>query len=214
MKGIKSKLIFILFFVIYSLLGIYYIDRSPTQGDETHHLLTIVSIAKDQDIDLTDNYQNIDQYGFFKGKVDHHTIIRENKEYLFHGLGLFQVILVPFYQIAGRLGVTIFLSTISALLIFNIYRYSTYVTKNEKLSFGVTFAIGLCLPLSNYSFLIFVETTAALCILFFIRIIHSQKPNYLLLAILIGITPWLHLRFLLVTFVFIMIIIKLIPVFD
>lgn len=200
MKDIKSKLIFTFFFVIYSLLGIYYINHSPAQGDEAHYLLTTVSIAHDQDIDLTNNYQDIN-------RIDHHTIIRNGKEYLYHGLGLFQVILVPFYQIGGRVGVTIFLSIISALLILNIYKYCASVTKNESLSFWITIAIGLSLPLSNYSFLVFVETTAALFILASIRIINSQKPNYLLLAIIIGIIPWLHLRFLSIAFILLIILV-------
>lgn len=196
----KSKKIAIflsfVFFIFYSITSYIYQNSNPARGDEVHYLITASSIANDFDLDLNNNYEDKDYKTYFQGNLDRHTIITQNgKERLYHGMGSFQFLIAPFYKIGGRLLVMIFLSFVSSILINQIFKVSTKITKNLNLSLITTIFIGLNLPISQYSFLVFMEILAALTILLIFYRLYQNRFSAVTF-LLLGFLPWIHLRFL------------------
>lgn len=205
-----DKYLLSFFLVLYSLVGFIYILSVPLKGDEVHYLLNAISIIKDHDIYLENNYEQRDYQDFFQGNLDKHVVIGVNgHEYLSNIPGFFTFVILPGFFILERLGATLIISLMAAILIREIYLLSLDLTRNQKFSFMITVLIGLSLPFAQYSYLLFPEITAALFITYIFRNLLRHNFN-LISALFISILPWIHTRFLpvSVTFLILFIIFK------
>lgn len=95
-KQLWSLLIPILFFCLY----LHYSNvsgRTPT-GDEPHYVLTTISLIKDQDINLLNNYTNKDYLDFGQyGELQMHAIEYDKGIFFSTHSYWFSLILAPFY---------------------------------------------------------------------------------------------------------------------
>lgn len=187
--------LFVLISTLLIITSFLYIRNVPAKGDEVHYLVNAISIIRDQDLALENNY--------VEDGIDRHTVVgRDGHEYLYHGLGLFPFIISLGYFGGERLGAT-FLNTIFALLLFfQIFQFSFEISKKYFTSLITTFILFLNLPLAQFTFLLFPEIIGALLILTITRYFIFRKTSLFLVSFLIGILPWIHIRFLLPSLVF------------
>lgn len=197
-----TYLIFSLFSIYLLITSFIYSLNTQPKGDELHYLVTSKSIVNDKDIWLENNYDNKDYSEYFTGNIDRHSVkSKDNHEYLYHGLGLFPFLISPGFKILGKTGSILTISIISCLFFIYLYSFLKKLS-SPKAALTLTIILGLTLPLSQYSFLLFPEIVGAFLILFsYSQIISSTKPSFLTL-VSIGLLPWIHLRFITVAFAF------------
>lgn len=196
-KQIVLCVIYIFLALIFIPTALIYTQRHSPRGDEFHYLLTVTSIVEDHDLSLTNNYRGNDYYPADKINIDKHTIVgRNGGEYLMHGLGLFQLILVPAFALAGRAGTVIFHVLIYLFLCIQIFQLCYKLSNSKILSILITVIFSLGLPLAPYSILLFIEITASLLILLCLRLFLHHKSHTYKYAIIASSLAWLHLRFI------------------
>lgn len=208
-----SLILFFVFCLIYTAVALLLV-RQPqgpgggTRGDEPHYLVMGYSLWKDKDLELTNNYQNKDWLEFHKqAALDPHVGQgRQEQMYPIHSLGL-SLFVLPFYLLAGVLGIRIFLGFCAALLVANIFLFCFEVTKNKNASLLVASVLGISVPLVTNSVLIFPEILAGLVIVWLARRLYHYskwKPSILsclTMGFCLGLLPWLHVRYLIIVFV-------------
>lgn len=196
----------LLFFPIYLLIStILYSKLTIPKGDEVHYLITAESIVKDGDLYLENNYSGdiTGKFGYLE--LDKHTVKgRGGHEILGHGLTIFPVIIAPFYFIAGKLGVSLFLSLICILLFKQAIKLCLSITNNAPITWIVCLSLFITLPLVQFSFLVFPEMLGGLLIIFSLNEALSRKKLSSTSAFLIGLMPWVHVRFLTVSIFFVL----------
>jgi hypothetical protein len=134
------------------------------------------------------------------------TEVKQSGMFTKHGLGL-SILIAPFYALSGRSGVMLVLTIIYSLLGVNIFMLLNDIYKMPFLSSIVTLATILSCPFICYSSLIFPSLTAALLFTYSFRQIRllsmgekSLTPTrYLLVGLSIGILPWLHSIYILLS---------------
>lgn len=179
--------------ILILLLGIFFafqsltwIKQSPPRGDEYHYLITSQSLSQDHDLWLENNYSS---------DVDPHWVTgRDGHMYLYHGLGLFPVLITPAYAIAGRAGVAVFLAIFYTALLICMQLLFYKLTKDKTASLLATLAAGVSIPLASFSTLVFPEVIAAFLITFSILMLVSKKPFWTFISL--SLLVWIHLRFL------------------
>lgn len=178
-------------FCVFALIVLYISPKTPPKGDEIHYLLTAHSLIYDHDLDIGNNYTQRDYSLWTEVEIDSHAVVgQDNGEYMYHGLGLFPIILALPYAIAGRLGVHLFLVGIFILLIHQLYKFSLIIGVKPKMAMLILAIFSLSVPLLNYSFVIFPEVFGALLIIFSLN--HKTSS-------FVGLLPWIHLRFIPIT---------------
>jgi hypothetical protein len=169
-------------------------------GDEPHYLLLSYSLVKDRDFDLANNYNQRDYRAFYPYDIDPHTVSgTRGRAMLSHDVGL-PILLVPGYALGGRIGATVELNIIAALLALGIYEAAIEVAASPT---GAILAWGFfafSAPLVIYESQIFPETAGVACalwaVILFSKFIKSGKSALLWwLAFLIALLPWLNMRF-------------------
>lgn len=195
----KFQFLVLFFLVLYSLLAIVYNQNVPPKGDEIHYLVMVKSLISDHDLALENNYP---EFSSFYPNLDPHTVTgTNNHQYSLHDPGL-PILILPFFILGGRVGVSIMMSFIGALLIGQIFLFSQKLSNSPSISFWASFALGFSLPFIQYSFLIFGELVGALFILIiFQNILQKEKLNYRLI-VMATFLPWLHIRLLPLSFIF------------
>ncbi|MDO8619124.1 MAG: hypothetical protein Q7R49_04260 [Candidatus Daviesbacteria bacterium] len=191
----KPKLLLVFFSIYIVFISSVYSLFVYPKGDEVHYLITASSIVKDQDIWLENNYANHDYPAEYK-TIDHHTIKSPNgHEVLYHGLGFYQLLISPGYDLLGKVGAVLTSSIFAILLAIQIYKFCNEVISQKESSLICTGIVMICLPLAQYSFLVFPEIIGAFLIVLNIRAIFNKPSLDILTAVSIGIMPWIHVRF-------------------
>jgi hypothetical protein len=187
MVNLKSYILFIIA-IVFIAFTLFYSHIVPPKGDEVHYLITATSITKDKDIWLENNYPPV---------LDRHTITRpDGHDYLYHGLGLFPFLISPGFAILGRFGSVLTITLLSILLIIQMFKFLSETSKSKNIALIVTAIASFSLPLANYYLLLFPEIAGALLILVTVRYFFKSQYNELLVFSLIGLLPWIHIRFL------------------
>jgi hypothetical protein len=116
----SALLLFLITFAVYALLVLFF-SRPPgmsmTNGDEPHYLLQMHSLLVDHDLEVQNNYANLDYRDFFVGE----TLNVGAYLYQYHGrtirhhfsLGM-PLLLTPAYALGGRVGVQLLLALLTA----------------------------------------------------------------------------------------------------
>jgi len=189
------KPVLLFFFFYYLLIGFIYFANSPPKGDEVHYLLTTESIINYRTLAVGESYNRL-AYNIWYKTLDRHSVKGQNgQEFIYHGLGLFPVILVPGYLLFGRYGamLTVIIFAIGSLhFMANIIKK---ITDSDFATLITIFLVGISVPFSEYAFLIFPEMVG-LFILSAITWFMLQNKKMLTTTILIGVLPWIHIRFL------------------
>ncbi|HEX9494533.1 MAG TPA: hypothetical protein VGA38_02095 [Candidatus Limnocylindria bacterium] len=99
----------------------YHRAVQPTQSDEPHYLLITQSLVLDGDLDLANDYAGDRYRSFYEDTFpDVHAIGVGPHFYPIRDLGL-PVVAVPFFALAGRLGVMVLVSIVGAALVAQLY---------------------------------------------------------------------------------------------
>ena len=190
-----SRELFAAFSLIYVLSGLYVTLSYPPTTDEPHYLTIAESILKDGDIMVANNYEARDYTAFFpSAEIDPHAVITpDGRMYSQHTLGL-PVLVLPFYALAGRWGVSVLLSVLAAAFAAWVY----LLCRKEgirKESCAVTAVLtGITCPLYFASNLVFTEVPAA--VLSAAALLNMGSPW--IPAAAGSALPWLHPRYALI----------------
>ncbi len=197
----RYHLILLLLFcsMLYFVTSFWYVQySSPPSGDEPHYLVISQTLLKYHSLDVMRDYTNGDYRSFFPMHLDPHVTYNERGQLLpIHGIGGPILWLLPYY-FWGRLGAVLFMTVVSLLIIFNIYAFlvSMHIRKRYALLVSLAFALGS--PLYIYAHLLFIEPIAALAGIYVLRKVFQPEVtlvDVILSSILLGILPWVHIRF-------------------
>ena len=117
-----------------------------------------------------------------------------------HNIGGPVLWLLP-YALLGRMGVLLFMSIITVLIVVNIYCCLLSIGISERSAFLAGLAYGLASPLTIYAHLSFVEPLGALIVIYLLRLLLAPElkiRQVVLGALLLSLLPWVHIRFALV----------------
>ncbi len=200
----RYHLILLLVFcsILYFATSFWYVQySSPPSGDEPHYLVISQTLLKYHSLDVMQDYTNGDYRSFFPMRIDPHVTYNQREQLLpIHGIGGPILWLLPYY-FWGRLGAVLFMTVISLLIIFNIYAFLVTMHIRRRYALLVSLAFALGSPLYIYAHLLFIEPLAALAGIYVPRKVFQQEVTLVdvtLSSILLGILPWIHIRFALV----------------
>jgi hypothetical protein len=211
--------LFLLTFFIYLLLASGFVARlEHLSGDEPHYLVLTHSILKDHDLEVSNNYAHKDYYSFYPGELEpaaHRGKKSASKLYSNHPPG-FSIYLLPFYYLGGMHGGrwSLFLlrgsiAFLAALLSVAIASFIKEIIKDSKFILLGWLGVTLTSPLLFYSRHLYPEVPAALISLLVVKTIRKIKSatwlKLLFMGAGIGMLPWLGQKFLLLSFVLILI---------
>ena len=175
-------------------------------GDEPHYLLISHSLARDGDLDLSNNYEfkDFESYMPAQAPLRPHTVPgkKPGSRYSFHSPGI-AVLLLPFYLLGLALGKSalIFLvrfgmSLIGAFFGIQIYLYAREAWGRERLALGLWILVTLTAPVFFYSIHIYPEIFVAAAGLYVFRRLRFAKAlktgDYILIGFLIVSFVWFH----------------------
>src|SRR5947207_11253777 len=114
-----------------------------------------------------------------------------------HSVGAPILWVLPFY-VLGRLGAVFFISVLSILIIVNIYKLLITMNIGATYAFVVSMAYAIASPVYLYSHLTFIEPVGALISIYVLRKILQKErtlTEVIISSLLLGILPWVHIRF-------------------
>ncbi|HPD18240.1 MAG TPA: hypothetical protein PLF61_01110, partial [Candidatus Goldiibacteriota bacterium] len=197
----KNKVIFTFMFAFYLLTTSYVTFMYPPTGDEPHYITIAISIVKDFDFNLTNNYENKECFrNYYPEYINDyrnlHTLktMKNGGDYSTHNIGL-PLLISPLIIANGRYWLQFFMNFISALLMLMIYLLLKKMQISNENSFLMTAIFGICMPFIAHSSLILTEIPAALLISYCIYFLIDDNKNFckkMLFFISIGFFPWLH----------------------
>lgn len=200
-KNLLPLSLFFFFLVFYSFTNLVLDKREIISGDSVHALLTTVSLIKDHDLNLKNNYDRKDYESFYHTPLPDRQIWTNTKgeELPLHPPGL-SVLLMPAYALGQRLGAELFMGFLTSLLVLNLFLLIKQVTSSDKSALIVSTILGLSAPIIYFSPQIYREIPVALIFVFSIRQIldWSKTPTWkiLLTGFLLAFIPWLHTKYL------------------
>ena len=207
--------VFLLSWLIYSLVPPYVMQTWKITGDEPHYLLAAHSLVYDGDLDLKNNYLNGDHKPFYFGFLDPHVKEQADGKWLLaHDIGL-PVLMAPAYALDGRLGVMRFFAFVGAILAAQMFLLGWEVSGRWQGGALGWLAMAFSAPLALYVFQIYPEMIGGLLVLWSTRQI-LNTPSWLnpnshrlgfwslefgilksgLLAFALALLPWLSGRYL------------------
>ncbi|MEO8286288.1 MAG: NHL repeat-containing protein [Chloroflexota bacterium] len=195
--------------------------NSPPTGDQPFYLLDTISLVQDGDLELSNNYANLDEEKFYK-LAPHPpdfvgmsapsplprqlavSIARPPEElYGFHPPGL-GAMLVPAWIIGSWFALwwpatILFMCIVGALIATNIFLLAYETTGRKWVAIAVWLALSFTSPIMSYSYLIFSELPTGLVAVYaFRRLALGWKANgplrLILVGACIGYIPWLAVR--------------------
>jgi len=178
-------------------------------GDEPHYLLITHSIIFDRDVNLRNNYLNMDYKKFYPGELGFHAHYGKKGEdywYSFHLPGL-SFLLIPFYWLSlkfpflinylPRSFITIVIS-FSGIQLFLLLSQSGISRFN---SFLVWFLYSFTSPILFFSFHIYPEPISLAISLYLIRkfiFLNFKKLDFLFIPLSFFLFPWLGAKYILI----------------
>ncbi len=170
-------------------------------GDEPHYLLAAHSLAVDFDLDLANNYDQLDYLAFYY----HHQLDRQirtdqaGQQILNHQLGL-PVLIAPIYALGGRTGVLAMQAVLGGFLAALTFKLARFISQDETAALGATLVVALSPPLLMYPYLVYPELIGAFLttlVLYFAVTRDEPTPGAFAVVVLSLITlPWLNRRFM------------------
>ncbi|MDQ5858518.1 MAG: hypothetical protein M3542_09630, partial [Acidobacteriota bacterium] len=132
--------------------------RSHAQGDEPHYLLATHSLLADGDLDLKNNYRNLDYQPFYPVELElrHALVNARNEDVPAHDVGV-SVFLLPGYALGDRRGAMIELAVIAAVLALGIYELARGLGASRVAAVRAWGLFAFVSPLLVYSSQIYPE---------------------------------------------------------
>jgi hypothetical protein len=166
-------------------------------GDEPHYLMMTVSLLKEWDLNLADNYARLDYQAFTPNRITPHRSTFEAETLYSHHLPGLSIMLVPSYWLAGRNGTVFFLTFFSALTAWMVSRWSINLGLNRHASVFSAIALGWTLPAIMIGGMAFPELPAAACLTAVLWWFSTKKSPVLHMigCVLLCALPWFHLKY-------------------
>lgn len=164
----------------------YHRAVQPTQSDEPQYLLITQSLVLDGDLDLANDYAGDRYRTFYEDTFPVvHAIQVGPRFYPIRDLGL-PVAAVPFFAIAGRLGVMLLVSLVAAALVAQLYLLLRDLAVRPGVAVAATALVAFTHPVLTYaSAEIEPELFAALLFVIAVRALRSGRrasPRQLAIA--------------------------------
>jgi hypothetical protein len=163
----------------------YHRAVQPTQSDEPQYLLITQSLQLDGDLDLANDYAGQRYRSFYEDTfTDVHAIQVGSRFYPIRDLGL-PVVSLPFFAIAGRLGVMVLVSLVAAVLVAQLYLLERDLGVAPRVALIAAALVALLHPFLTYaSAEIEPELFAALLFVVAVRVLrHGTRSSPRALAI-------------------------------
>ena len=155
----RYHLILLLLFcgILYFTTSLWYVEySSPPSGDEPHYLVISQTLLKYHSLDVMQDYKHGDYRSFSPVYINPHVSHNERGQVLpVHGIGGPVLWLLPYYFL-GWLGAVWFISLVSVLIIFNIYKFRITMHMSKGYAFVVGLAYAVASLLYMYSHLTFI----------------------------------------------------------
>ncbi len=185
--------------IIFFTTAIFYVQfSSPPSGDEPHYLIISQTLLKYHSLNVMLDYNHGDYRVFFPAHIDPHVSHNPQGQLLpLHGIGAPILWLLPF-ALLGRLGAVFFISLVSVLIIVNIYQFLITMNISQRYALIVSLAYAIASPFYIYAHLTFIEPIGAFVCIYALRKIFQKELNgsdILISSLLLGILPWVHIRF-------------------
>ena len=184
--------------VVFVSTAFYYVYSSPPTGDEPHFLVISQTLLKYHSLNVMLDYTHGDYRTFYPTNLAPHVSYSASGQLLpLHSIGAPILWLIPYY-FWGRLGAVLFISCIAVLIILNIYWLLLIMGISRKYALIVSLAYMLASPVYLYSHLTFIEPIGALLCIYVLRKVLQKEistADILVSSLLLGILPWIHIRF-------------------
>ncbi len=184
------------------LLLLPFVARSwRATGDEPHYLLAAHSLVYDADLDLSNNYAQMDYLNFYFSRdiAPQVRLNRAGRQILNHYPGLVFLI-APAYAAAGRFGVLFFQAVMGGLLASLTFKLAHFISGNTPAALLATGVAALVPPLLMYPYLVYPELVAALLttLILYLAISRDQAGLGPMLTVFVALAmlPWLNRRFI------------------
>ncbi len=209
------------FVVSLSLVPALLRTSSPPTGDQPYYLMDAISLVRDGDLDVSNNYAHRDENAFyflaprprgFRGQsapypLPPHLIVSparpRSEAYDYHAPGL-GILIVPAWIVGSWFhlwwpATVVFMCLVGALVGVNVFLLAFQAAGDIRVAWVVWAAMTFSAPLMCYSILIFTELPASLLILYAFRRYSvgwgANRPRQLALAgLCVGYIPWLSWR--------------------
>jgi hypothetical protein len=199
-----NVLLIVLCFV--TLLAIrLHVDRFNT-GDEPHYLLMAYSLEHDHDLNLYNNFKQMDYLSYYPAEippqgqiVNKQLAVGSEKWYSIHSVGL-PVIMAPILMTTGRLGLTIFITLVATATVVLVYFWVRQTVNNRKIALLTSAILMSCYFFNTLVGYIYPDMLIACLGLVCLLIIHNKydsKVYQALFGAIIGFLVFLHFKTLL-----------------
>ncbi|MFL5732069.1 MAG: hypothetical protein ACJ78Q_02615 [Chloroflexia bacterium] len=194
---------------------------NPPTGDQVFYLMDTASLAQDFDLNVANNYDNVDEAKFYQlapkpdgyvgmqapfplpRQLVNSTARPKEEQYSFHLPGL-PVLMAPAWWLGSFFSLwwpatIVVMCLIGALVAVNVFLLSYEVTGRLWIAWVVWLACAFSVPLMIYSYMIFTELPAGLLLIYAFRRLalgwRSNRPwRLLLVGLCIAYIPWLAWR--------------------
>jgi hypothetical protein len=156
----------------YLLTAAYLVAAISTTGDEPYYLLVTHSLVADGDLDLANNFAARDYYPFYWGRLysGQNTVVTASGAiYSTTYSGLLAYLMVPGYALGGRLGATVTISVLAAVLMVNVFLLAWEATGVVRVAFRVWLCLAFVSPVLFFSSQLYPEIPAAAVAAYAIR---------------------------------------------
>ncbi len=188
-------LLFIILSIIYCFIGVFRVKHPA--GDEPHYLIMTVSMIKDMDLQIDNNYDNRDYEIFFSDHLDRH-VITDNPKRSIHSPGL-SFMIIPFFIIGGYKGCVVFSSIILSFVLTGGALLSYRLGVELKFALTGAFLFALVPPLITFCGQIYPEVPCAGIIMLHVILLYNEQRSLkplIMLAPLFMVIPFLHIKFI------------------
>jgi hypothetical protein len=186
---------------VYLLLLPFVTRTWRATGDEPHYLLAAHSLGIDGDLDLANNYANLDYLNFYFSQdiVRQVRYTESGQEILDHYPAL-PLLVTPAYLMGGRFGVLLLQTLFGGLLATLMFYLSHLISGDTLSSLLATALVAFSLPLLAYPYLVYPEWLAAVLVMLVVySLVTRSHPTGGVMAglvIALAILPWLNRRFI------------------
>ena len=183
------------------LIAVLYDGKTSATGDEPHYLVISETLLRYHSLEVANTYRNRDYLSFYNGTLDlSHTVTNyQGVQVSVHGVGG-PILWLPLFAVAGRMGAILFMAGVSLLVIADIFRFLEERGIRKRVSVLVAGSFAAATPFFAFAHLVFVDLIGAWAVIYLFRKIlkdgELRKRELVSSSILVGILPWVHVKFI------------------
>jgi hypothetical protein len=168
-------------------------------GDEPTYVVTTVSLLRDHDLFVDDEYARLVYWSFYPANLGlgHSVQARDGHIATFHDAGLSILTTVP-YALGGWKMVLVAIALATAALLGQVYRTARILGVAAQPALAAAALSGFTLPLAAYSTQVYPEVLVGLAAIVAVRQLWAaqagSRASPVLVGLALAVMPWLHVR--------------------